>query len=100
MATIPSPKSRAPRPRSRQSIAHMPPIELMGEKENVTFDSSGLVSASRLKPTTKKPRSKSIGPGGLDALQEGSGNRGTVRISYIEPISHLIRISEPFGPLR
>ncbi|KAL8730844.1 MAG: hypothetical protein Q9166_003771 [cf. Caloplaca sp. 2 TL-2023] len=42
-------------------------------KENVTFDSTTLVATP--KEVIKKSRSKSIGPGGLDALKEGTGNR-------------------------
>lgn len=32
------------------------------------------------KQVAKKSRSKSIGPGGLDALKEGSGNKLEVRL--------------------
>ena len=52
---------------------------MMGNKENQTdiiAEAPALVSASR--PGTKKARSKSIGPGGLDALRSDSGNRQRV----------------------
>ncbi|KAL8948796.1 MAG: hypothetical protein Q9222_005041 [Ikaeria aurantiellina] len=42
-------------------------------KENVTLDSAGIAQA--VKVLGKKSRSKSLGPGGLDALKEGTGNR-------------------------
>ena len=67
---------KAPKIRqSRKSIAHVPGAE----KENATLDSATLSTiSSQLKEKAKKTRSKSIGPGGLDALKEGSGNRGEV----------------------
>ncbi|KAL8870635.1 MAG: hypothetical protein Q9174_003364 [Haloplaca sp. 1 TL-2023] len=42
-------------------------------KENITIDSTGLLSTTKVQ--SQKSRSKSIGPGGLDALKEGTGNR-------------------------
>ncbi|EHK40337.1 hypothetical protein TRIATDRAFT_296316 [Trichoderma atroviride IMI 206040] len=41
----------------------------LSRKENNTMDVGGSLAASR------KSRSKSIGPGGLDALRQGTGNR-------------------------
>ncbi|KAM0511691.1 hypothetical protein ACHAPE_009650 [Trichoderma viride] len=41
----------------------------LSRKENNTIDVGGSLAASR------KSRSKSIGPGGLDALRQGTGNR-------------------------
>ncbi|KAL8714593.1 MAG: hypothetical protein Q9220_001541 [cf. Caloplaca sp. 1 TL-2023] len=67
-----SPVEKASRPLSRKSIAHMPSLEGMS-KENVTLDSAGLAQA--VKAIGKKSRSKSLGPGGLEALREGTGNR-------------------------
>ena len=79
MLTAQSPKVASMRPRARKSIAHMPSPELGGEKENLTIDSAGIssLSASSM-PVGKKLRSKSIGPGGLDALKENAGNRRAV----------------------
>lgn len=46
------------------------------------MDSAALSSlATQGKQATKKSRSKSIGPGGLDALKEGSGNKQEVGFS-------------------
>ncbi|KAI4111612.1 MAG: hypothetical protein LQ339_000483 [Xanthoria mediterranea] len=72
MDTMESPKAKTQRPRSRKSIAHMPSPDTVN-KENTTVDSATLVEAS--KASHKKSRSKSIGPGGLDALKETTGNR-------------------------
>lgn len=75
MDTMESPKAKTQRPRSRKSIAHMPSPDTVN-KENTTVDSATLVEAS--KASHKKSRSKSIGPGGLDALKETTGNRRDV----------------------
>ncbi|KAL8646830.1 MAG: hypothetical protein Q9226_006696, partial [Calogaya cf. arnoldii] len=70
-----SPKAETQRPRSRKSIAHIPSSDA-GHKENTTVDSTTLGEAA--KASQKKSRSKSIGPGGLDALKETTGNRREV----------------------
>jgi hypothetical protein len=44
------------------------------DKENATFD----VGSNSLAGNKKKSRSKSIGPGGLDGLKQGHGNRRAV----------------------
>lgn len=73
----------ATRPKSRKSLAHAPSSNTM-DKENMTADIGALggggkraVLGDRL---SKKSRSKSIGPGGLDALKDTTGNRRQVRI--------------------
>ncbi len=67
------------RPRARKSIAHIPSPDIGGEKENLTVDSTGISSlTASSKPVGKKSRSKSIGPGVLDALKENAGNRREV----------------------
>lgn len=43
------------------------------DKENATVDIASELAASR-----KKSRSKSMGPGGLDTLKPGTGNRRVV----------------------
>ena len=50
------------------------------EKENATMDIAATPNESRAKPPAKdkKSRSKSLGPGGLDALQNTTGNRRKV----------------------
>ena len=82
MTTIQSPSKATTQPQARKLIAHMPSPEISGDKENLTVDSAALSSLTALsKPIGKKSRSKSIGPGGLDALKENAGNRRAVRYS-------------------
>ncbi|KAI0976574.1 hypothetical protein F4678DRAFT_413790 [Xylaria arbuscula] len=71
-ATIPSTR------RPRKSTGHSPVRKRM-EKENITVD---LASSLAGNASRKKSRSKSIGPGGLDVLKSGSGNR---RVSLAAP---------------
>ena len=79
MATAQSPKPAGTRPRARKSIAHLPSPDVTGDKENLTADSAGKLSlAASTKLEAKKPRSRSIGPGGLDTLKEDAGNRRAV----------------------
>lgn len=59
--------------RSRKSIAHIPPTTVRSENENREPEMS-----SRNSSIAKKPRSKSLGSGGLGALEEDSGNRQKV----------------------
>lgn len=75
MASTHSPKM--PRMRhARKSIAHIPSTEVGGDKENLTVDTAAIVSSdAQGKQNGKKSRSKSIGPGGLDALKEDTGNK-------------------------
>ena len=62
----------ATRPKSRKSLAHIPSSM---DQENMTTDIGTLAGA---KKAPKKTRSKSIGPGGLDALKDTTGNRRKV----------------------
>ncbi|KFY15275.1 hypothetical protein V492_02115 [Pseudogymnoascus sp. VKM F-4246] len=69
----------AARPRSRKSLAHVPSASTTMDKENMTADIGAMVGNNKRAPVAgkaaKKSRSKSIGPGGLDALMNSSGNR-------------------------
>ncbi|KAF9774390.1 hypothetical protein IL306_007608 [Fusarium sp. DS 682] len=56
--------------RTRRSIGAHTDVNKAFEKENATVDVTGSLAASR-----KKSRSKSLGPGGLDALMKANGNR-------------------------
>ena len=58
--------------RSRKSTTGLSPRKAM-DKENATVDVASTLAANR-----KKSRSKSIGPGGLDVLKSGTGNRRVV----------------------
>ncbi|KAK2623679.1 hypothetical protein QTJ16_006860 [Diplocarpon rosae] len=67
----------ATRPKSRKSLAHVPSSASL-DQENMTADigvlAGGKIPVPILRPS-KKSRSKSIGPGGLDALKDTTGNR-------------------------
>lgn len=77
----------AARVRSRRSIAHVPRSRMTSglDKENATTD---IGAVTPFEPNTKpamkdkKSRSKSLGPGGLDALQNSNGNRRQVGSSF------------------
>ena len=71
---------RAPRMRqARKSMSHLPSPDITGDKENATLDTGELSALTiKSKQTAKKSRSKSLGPGGIDALKEGTGNNGKV----------------------
>ncbi|KAI8951933.1 hypothetical protein F4801DRAFT_543156 [Xylaria longipes] len=64
--------------RPRKSTGHSP-VRKRIEKENITVD---LASSLAANASRKKSRSKSMGPGGLDVLRSGSGNR---RVSLAAP---------------
>lgn len=55
--------------RIRKSIGSYSDARKAADKENATVD---------LGAASKASRSKSLGPGGLDALRQGSGNRRAV----------------------
>lgn len=66
----------AKRPKSRQSIAYLPSKDGTDDpKENVTdMISSAQRSRAGSQSDKKKTRGKSMGPGGLEALKETTGN--------------------------
>ena len=70
------PESRtAPRPKARQSLAHVP--------ANATTDIAALQRAQDGQAAAKKKsRGKSLGPGGLEALTETSGNAMRVLLPF------------------
>jgi len=73
--------SRPNRPKSRQSIANVTSLKDVDyDKENTTADLSSIRNRKSLVAGTerKKLRSKSLGPGGLEALKESAGNRKKV----------------------
>ena len=85
---------------ARKSIAHTSSADIAGNKENATVDPGEIASFSAQgKQAAKKNRSKSIGPGGLDALKEGSGNKqevglrqsfGESKLNYRSLLYHLM----------
>ncbi len=74
-------------PRARKSIAHLPSPDITNEvqdKENATTDLSGAHQLGsvivKALAVNKKLRSKSMGPGGLEALKEDTGNKKKVEL--------------------
>lgn len=59
--------------RARKSLGTNTDMRKGRDKENATVDVASELAANR-----KKSRSKSMGPGGLDALKPGAGNRRAV----------------------
>ncbi|KAJ6171934.1 hypothetical protein N7470_001001 [Penicillium chermesinum] len=93
----------ATRPRSRRSIAHVPRSKMTSglDKENATADIGATpLLENGTKPTTrdKKSRSKSLGPGGLDALQSSNGNRRKSTASF--PLKSILKPTVPVSPVR
>ncbi|KAI1761241.1 Spc7-domain-containing protein [Hypoxylon sp. FL1150] len=78
--------------RPRKSTGHSPVRKRM-EKENITVDVASSLAGNGGR---KKSRSKSMGPGGLDALKPGSGNR---RVSLAAPRPAPRSILKPTIPL-
>ena len=62
--------------RPRKSTGYSPVRKRM-EKENITVDVASSLAGNGGR---KKSRSKSIGPGGLDVLKSGTGNRRVVSL--------------------
>jgi hypothetical protein len=69
-ADLTVPATRRPRKSTGQS-----PARKRMEKENITID---VASTSAGTASRKKSRSKSMGPGGVDVLKAGHGNRRVV----------------------
>lgn len=63
-----------PTRRPRKSTGYSPVRKRM-EKDNITVDVASSLAGNG---SRKKSRSKSMGPGGLDVLKSGSGNRRVV----------------------
>jgi kinetochore protein Spc7/SPC105 len=66
------PKTSRPK---RKSIAHQPSSATNSKnQDNATADIAALQRAESIKAAKKKLRGKSLGPGGLEALKEVTGN--------------------------
>ncbi|KAG9243763.1 hypothetical protein BJ878DRAFT_104651 [Calycina marina] len=90
----------ATRPKSRKSLGHVAP-SVTGQ-ENATADIGALAGRKKALPLerpSKKLRSKSIGPGGLDALKDVSGNRRQSLVSIPNPPPRSI-LKPTMPPLR
>ncbi|KAL2822722.1 hypothetical protein BDW59DRAFT_102077 [Aspergillus cavernicola] len=91
------------RPRARRSIAHVPRSRLTTgiDKENATTDISAARPLAGRAPAIgkdKKSRSKSLGPGGLDALQASNGNRR--KSAAVIPLKSILKPTVPVSPVR
>ncbi|KAK4208793.1 kinetochore protein spc7 [Rhypophila decipiens] len=91
-ATLPSTR------RTRKSIAGTgrSPSRKAADKENATMDVGG---ASNVAAGRKKSRSKSIGPGGLDILKSGTGNRrASLAVPSRPPPRSILKPTMPLLP--
>ncbi|KAK1837245.1 kinetochore protein spc7 [Podospora conica] len=80
--------------RSRKSISGRLPSQKLGEQENATVDLGSTMGASR-----KKSRSKSMGPGSLDILKSGAGNRrASLAIPSRPPPRSILKPTIPLLP--
>ena len=97
-SNAPSPKP--PRARqARKSIAHTPSAYITGNQENAKIDLGANANLSvQGKQVVKKNRSKSIGPGGLDALKETSGNKQEVKPPKQSSKNIRANLSQPVIP--
>ncbi|OLN81737.1 Kinetochore protein spc7 [Colletotrichum chlorophyti] len=88
-ATLPSTR------RTRKSIGAAPTSSRKnGDKENATIDVGSTLAESR-----KKSRSKSIGPGGLDALKKANGNRrASLAVPSRPPPRSILKPTMPLLP--
>ena len=68
--------------RARKSIAHLPSPDIGLDKENTEHGTASTTGVA--KSVGKKGRSKSLGPGGLEALKEDAGNRQKVEPTAIK----------------
>ncbi|KAK4863464.1 hypothetical protein LT330_002242 [Penicillium expansum] len=102
MSTRPDSAALRP-PRSRRSIAHVPRSRMTSglDKENATTEiGAAQPFSNNTKPAVrdKKSRSKSLGPGGLDALQTSNGNRRQSTASF--PLKSILKPTVPVSPVR
>ncbi|KAK5064294.1 hypothetical protein LTR84_000127 [Exophiala bonariae] len=89
---------RSAKPKSRQSIAHIPSSKSSAFKDNATTDIAALQAehGKSLAVAKKKARGKSIGPGGLEALTETSAN--VAKISTPFQIKSILKPAIPLTP--
>ncbi|KAK4940439.1 hypothetical protein LTR10_019423 [Elasticomyces elasticus] len=89
--------SKPSKARSRQSIAHIPSSRNSALKDNVTTDIAALQAQHNVSPARgQRSRGKSIGPGGLEALTESSGN--IVKTTAPVQIKSILKPSIPLTP--
>ncbi|EXJ78675.1 hypothetical protein A1O1_09077 [Capronia coronata CBS 617.96] len=88
---------KAPRPKARQSIAHVPSSKISALKDNITTDIAALQAQNNVAQVMKKKsRGKSLGPGGLEALTESTGN--TTKTTAPFQIKSILKPTVPLTP--
>jgi kinetochore protein Spc7/SPC105 len=80
--------------RTRRSIGAHTDVNKAFGKENATTDVTSSLAANR-----KKSRSKSLGPGGLDALMKTNGNRRAVRHDSCYLLFNSMQYTNKLSPL-
>ncbi|KAI5308709.1 hypothetical protein KEM55_005055 [Ascosphaera atra] len=95
-----APSNEASRVRSRRSFAQMPRRDVDGE--NTTSD-VGAISKSQAdeaaqRKRDKKLRSKSLGPGGLDALKPRTNDRRKSTLQF--PLKSILKPQVPVSPVQ
>ena len=96
---IQSPTGVQRRPRVRRSLAHPVLSDLDQENQLQASSTLDLPGASKENGSMKRLRSKSLGPGGLDALKETSGNRRRSVANSFQPKS-ILKPTIPLSPIR
>ncbi|KAL2270010.1 hypothetical protein VTJ83DRAFT_2194 [Remersonia thermophila] len=81
--------------RTRKSIGGPSTTRRSSDKDNAALDAGSTAAAAAATTTRKKTRSKSMGPGGFDALKTGSGNR---RASLAAPPRSILKPTMPLLP--
>ncbi|RFU32557.1 hypothetical protein B7463_g3757, partial [Scytalidium lignicola] len=88
------------RPKSRKSLAHVPTSRKM-DQENMTADLGALAASKSTAvagKSARKSRSKSLGPGGVDALTNGTGNRRKSLVAPHPPPRSILKPTMPLLP--
>ncbi|KAJ9633490.1 hypothetical protein H2204_006873 [Knufia peltigerae] len=88
---------KPPKPKSRQSIAHIPSSRSSASKDNVTTDIAALHARNNaVQAAKKRSRGKSLGPGGLEALTETTGNAAKTPVTF--QIKSILKPTIPLTP--
>ncbi|KIW80431.1 hypothetical protein Z517_07047 [Fonsecaea pedrosoi CBS 271.37] len=88
---------RSSRPKARQSIAHVPSAKTHSSRDNATTDIAALQARhTEARAAKKKSRGKSLGPGGLEALKESTGNATKPTTPF--QIKSILKPSIPLTP--
>ncbi|KAH7155532.1 hypothetical protein B0J13DRAFT_604509 [Dactylonectria estremocensis] len=80
-ATVPATR------RTRKSLSSHSDMRRAMDKDNATVDVGSTLAAGR----KSSSRSKSLGPGGLDALRQGSGNRRASLVAPAKPPRSILK---------